>query len=183
MKKLTFVIILIVIGFIFIVVLGNRDVEAPSETPGLSINSFEECIAVGYPILESYPRQCKTPDGETFIEDIGNELEKLDIIRTDTPRPNELVQSPLEIKGEARGYWFFEADFPIRLLDGNNNVIARGIGQAKGEWMTEDFVQFTTMLDFQAPATKKGTLILDRDNPSDLPENADELRIPVRFSE
>ena len=34
------------------------------------INNFEECIAKGYPILESYPRQCKTPEGETFIEEI-----------------------------------------------------------------------------------------------------------------
>lgn len=34
------------------------------------IDSFEDCEAAGYPILESYPRQCKTPDGKSFTEDI-----------------------------------------------------------------------------------------------------------------
>ena len=31
------------------------------------------------------------------------------------------------------------------------------------------------------PATSTGTLVLQKDNPSGLPEHADELRIPVRF--
>ncbi len=30
------------------------------------INSFAQCAAAGYPILQSYPEQCKTPDGRTF---------------------------------------------------------------------------------------------------------------------
>lgn len=34
------------------------------------INSFEECIKAGYPVLESYPRQCKTQDGKTFVEEV-----------------------------------------------------------------------------------------------------------------
>lgn len=33
------------------------------------ITSFEECVAAGNTILESYPRECRTPDGETFIEE------------------------------------------------------------------------------------------------------------------
>jgi len=32
----------------------------------LSVNSFEECALAGYPIMESYPEQCRTPDGRTF---------------------------------------------------------------------------------------------------------------------
>jgi len=35
--------------------------------PSSNITSFEECVAAGYPILESYPRQCNTPDGLHFI--------------------------------------------------------------------------------------------------------------------
>jgi hypothetical protein len=30
------------------------------------INSFEECVAAGYPIMESFPRKCMTSDGRTF---------------------------------------------------------------------------------------------------------------------
>lgn len=33
----------------------------------LSINSFDECALAGYPIMESYPEQCATPDGRTFV--------------------------------------------------------------------------------------------------------------------
>jgi hypothetical protein len=36
------------------------------------ISSFEECVAAGYAIMESYPRQCLTPQGNTFVEDIGS---------------------------------------------------------------------------------------------------------------
>jgi len=33
------------------------------------------------------------------------------------PRPNEPIISPLAISSEARGPWFFEATFPVLLLD------------------------------------------------------------------
>lgn len=151
-------------------------------TPPLLINSFEECIAAGYPALESYPQQCMTPDGKTFFEDIGNELEKLDLIRINSPRPNQAIKSPLEVKGEARGYWFFEASFPVKLLDDSGQELGIAIAQAQSDWMVEDFVQFETTLEFQMPTTNRGVLILEKDNPSGLPENADELRIPVVFS-
>ncbi len=35
------------------------------------IIDFKTCLSAGYPILESYPRQCKTLDGKTFIEKIN----------------------------------------------------------------------------------------------------------------
>lgn len=34
------------------------------------ITSFEECKDAGYPIMESYPEQCSTPDGMTFVREI-----------------------------------------------------------------------------------------------------------------
>lgn len=34
------------------------------------INNFEDCLAKGNPIMESNPRQCKTTDGQIFIEEI-----------------------------------------------------------------------------------------------------------------
>lgn len=151
------------------------------QEPGVSVNNFEECIAKGYPVLESYPRQCRTPDGKTFVEDIGNELEKQNLIRVSKPRPNEIVESPLKIEGEARGGWFFEASFPVKLIDENGKELGNGVAQALSDWMTENFVPFEAKLEFQFPKTKKGILILEKDNPSGQPEQADELRIPVRF--
>ena len=145
------------------------------------VSNFEECAAAGYLILESYPRQCKTPQGKSFTENIGNELEKIDLIRAGSPRPNQIIESPIIIRGEARGYWFFEADFPIKLIDEKGNLIALGAAQAKSEWMTEEFVPFEAVLEFQNPGPGKGTLILEKDNPSGLAEHADELIIPIYF--
>jgi|LWDU01.1.fsa_nt_gi hypothetical protein len=35
------------------------------------ISNFEECIAAGNPAMESHPRQCRTSDGQHFVEDIS----------------------------------------------------------------------------------------------------------------
>lgn len=69
----------------------------------------------------------------------------------------------------------------MRLYDGNGREIALGIAQAQSEWMTTEFVPFRAELSFDAPAAERGTLVLGKDNPSGLPEHADELRINVRF--
>ena len=98
---------------------------------------------------------------------------KSNLIRVYSPQPNQEVTSPLSITGEARGYWFFEAVFPVRLLDKNGNIIAQTPAQAQGEWMTENFVPFSAQITFTVSETQNGTLVLEKDNPSDLPENAD----------
>lgn len=103
------------------------------------------------------------------------------LVKLTTPRPNTEVQSPLLVKGEARGNWYFEASFPVRLLDGNGKELIVVPAQAQGEWMTTEFVPFEVTLTFGTPETETGTLILEKDNPSGLPEHADEVRIPVRF--
>ncbi|MCK9377857.1 MAG: Gmad2 immunoglobulin-like domain-containing protein, partial [Syntrophobacterales bacterium] len=53
--------------------------------------------------------------------------------------------------GKARGAWFFEATFPVRLLDGNGREIADWVpAHAKADWMTDAWVPFETTLAFDA---------------------------------
>jgi hypothetical protein len=104
-----------------------------------------------------------------------------DLITIATPLSGGVVQSPLEIKGEARGYWFFEASFPVKLLDEQGNILAQAPAQAQGEWMTEEFVPYSVVLVFEINKDQKGTLVLQRDNPSGMPENDQEVRIPVNL--
>jgi len=111
---------------------------------------------------------------------------KEDLIQVESPRANEVISSPLIIKGKARGLWFFEASFPVILTDWDGRIIAQGIATAEGEWMTENFVPFEVALKFEKPASIKGvvnrgSLILKKDNPSGLPENDDALEIPVFY--
>jgi hypothetical protein len=178
MKKIIILAILFVaVSIITFIVWKNMNTF--EETP-LFPSNFEECVSLGYPVMESYPRRCNGPEG-TFTEDIGNILEKENLIRISQPRPNDSVTSPFVIKGEARGTWFFEASFPITILDESGNIIGQTIAQAKSEWMTEDFVPFEATLNFYVSKDQKGTLILKKDNPSGLPENDDELRIPIKL--
>ena len=180
MSKIIFIfLIIIILGAVAAYFTVFKQGNAPS--PG--INNFEECVSAGYPVLESYPRQCKTPDGQTFTEDIGNELEKSDLIKIDNPRPNQIIETPLFIKGEARGNWYFEADFPVKLFDDNSFLLGVTPAQALGDWMTEDFVTFNAILPFAVSSSPKGRLVLEKDNPSGLPEHADKLIIPIHFKE
>ena len=169
----------IIIGVVVLLIAGAFYFLGGNQEP--VVTNFAECTAAGFPVMESYPRQCRTQEGQTFREDIGNELEKDNLIRVSNPRPNAAITSPLMVKGMARGNWFFEASFPVKLLDSGGNEIARGVAQAEGEWMTTEFVPFEAMLTFVLFPHDGGTLLLEKENPSELPEHTDALRIPVRF--
>lgn len=106
---------------------------------------------------------------------------KPDLITVATPRVGDTVKSPLTITGKARGYWFFEASFPIRIYDGFGKELGVAVAQAQDEWMTTEFVPFKAVLEFRMSSTETGILVLEKDNPSGLPENADELRFPIKF--
>jgi hypothetical protein len=105
-----------------------------------------------------------------------------DMIQVDGPQENAVVDSPLIITGKARGTWYFEASFPVKLYDDEGNLLAQGPAQAQGEWMTEDFVPFSAQLTFVTTA-ENGVLVLEKDNPSGLPENAASISIPVQFAQ
>lgn len=102
-------------------------------------------------------------------------------IRVTAPSANTLIASPLTVSGEARGTWYFEASFPVEILDANRNQVAITPAQAQGEWMTENFVSFLATLDFTPPATDTGFVVFKKDNPSGLPEHDAQIEIPVRF--
>jgi len=103
-------------------------------------------------------------------------------IRVTTPQAGESITSPLTISGEARGTWFFEASFPVILTNWNGLIIAEGFATAQEDWMTEEFVPFTAELTFTKPDyNERGTLILKKENPSDLPEHDDAIEIPLIF--
>ncbi|MBU1557450.1 Gmad2 immunoglobulin-like domain-containing protein [Patescibacteria group bacterium] len=166
---------------------GNPSQPAPIDLCDGVVASFDDCVKAGNPVMESYPRQCRDSNtDQSFTENIGNQLEKDNLIRLDNPRPNQKIESPLTLKGEARGTWFFEGDFPVILTDWDGKIIAEGFFTAKDDWMTEEFVPFEGTLVFENPEnlgdfSEKGSLILRKDNPSGLPENDDALEIPIRF--
>jgi hypothetical protein len=99
-------------------------------------------------------------------------------IVVDSPKANDTVSSPLEIYGKAKGEWFFEAQFPIKILDEKGNIIAQTQAKALGDWMNEDPVPFKAVLDFSLPLSSSATLVLAQDDPSGQ-GNAEEIKIPI----
>lgn len=178
--------------FIFAVVLLGFLYYSKREGNYSAITTFLECKQAGFQVMESYPERCQTPDGRQFVNENATSTPGTPASATGTPvssdrlrnlnvSPNQILASPFTFTGEARGL-YFEASFPVELIDGNGKRLFIGPAQAQGDWMTSEFVPFSITLTFAKPVTATGTLIIYNDNPSGLPENQYEYRIPVRFS-
>ena len=48
--------------------------EIRTTTINSLIDSFEDCVFAGNPVMKSYPRQCMTTDGRNFVEDISPKI-------------------------------------------------------------------------------------------------------------
>ncbi len=103
------------------------------------------------------------------------------LIVVDLPLNNDEISSPLKFSGKARGFWFFEASFPVHVYDDAGNLLGTGIAEAEDDWMTEDYVGFKGMVRFDLPATSGGRVVFQKDNPSGLPEYDDSFEVGVKF--
>lgn len=76
------------------------------------------------------------------------------------------VTSPLSFSGSASGLWYFEGDFPVRIVDGQGNVIAESYASSQSNWMTEAQVPFEGEITFNVTEPTEATLIFQEDDPS-----------------
>jgi hypothetical protein len=104
-------------------------------------------------------------------------------VRVDDLEAGDVVSSPLVLTGEARGTWFFEASFVVRVEDDAGNELGYGVATAEGNWMTEEFVPFSMWITFDPGGATQGKLVFVKDNPSGLVEFDDAVEIPVLFSD
>lgn len=159
---LVFLILIAIIGLFFLVIFSNK-------------NNFQTKIKE------------ETKQEIDFSKNVQLENNKIIVY---SPKFNEKIKSPLKIFGKAKGVWFFEASFPVILTDWDGKIIAETWAQAKDDWMTENFVPFEAILEFKSPVfdkapedhfSRKGYLILKKDNPSGLLEYDDSIEIPIVF--
>lgn len=69
MKRTTLIVIFLIgLGFAALGLLSFLNKQSVA-----SISNFEECAAAGYPIMESYPEQCATPDGRSFTRELSED--------------------------------------------------------------------------------------------------------------
>ncbi len=166
-KKLLLTIIAIVV-ISAAIVIGFRFFSGDEDT-WLCQNG--QWVKHGNPSASMPTSGCKNPNPEP------------EVIIT-SPQPNQTITSPLTVEGKARGgQWFFEANAILRLLDASGNEIAVSNVMATTDWMTTDYIEFKGQIRFISPASDSGigTLIFKNDNPSGLPQNDKEFRVPIRF--
>lgn len=84
------------------------------------ISTFKDCVTAGHPLMGSFPRQCETPEGRVFIEEI-----------TDLP-------------GEGAGWSFYKSDqygfevkYPASYLMNQDDVIRPDAKEGE-EWRIHD---------------------------------------------
>jgi len=166
---------IIVLTIIFLFAFNSCATSIPSVT------TSRETSAKGSESTETSAKETISKETEATASETNTKDNTSDQIKITNPMPNQVIESPLKVEGEARGTWFFEATFPVNLLDANGDVIASNPAKAQGEWMTQDFVPFIAQLIFEKPATDTGVLVLKKDNPSGLPENDASIEIPILF--
>jgi len=111
------------------------------------------------------------------------------LIHVTYPKPNDTISSPVTLTGEARGNWYFEASFPIMIVDWDGLIIGQGHAEAQGDWMTTEYVPFKATLEFIRPAisdlnksyASRGAVIFKNDNPSGDPSKDVAIEVPVLF--
>lgn len=67
------------------------------------ISSFEECAEAGNPIMESYPRQCTTEDGEVFTE----------VIEPTSPPPQSIQFMPIDYASPSAEFMREQEEFRV----------------------------------------------------------------------
>ena len=103
-----------------------------------------------------------------------------DIVVT-LPYPGAVTGKEFSVRGKARGYWFFEASFPVVVYDAAGEELAVGLANPEPpgtEWMTTEFIDFKA--DLVVPQTYIGpaVLVLKKDNPSGEPERDASVSFP-----
>ncbi|MFW5773788.1 MAG: Gmad2 immunoglobulin-like domain-containing protein [Tangfeifania sp.] len=102
-------------------------------------------------------------------------------IRIEKPTAGSTVSFPLEITGEARGNWFFEAEFTVRLVQ-NGTELAIAIVKAQDDWMTMDYVPFSATMNFDAEGRGgDASLVFKNNNASGKPELDKTFKLPVKI--
>jgi hypothetical protein len=96
-----------------------------------------------------------------------------------SPMMGAQSKSPLVVTGIAPNNWYFEASFPARLVDLNNQVLAEAPAQAQTDWTVQGPVAFKAALSFVVLTETHATLVLQEDMPGENNPSPREVRIPV----
>ncbi len=101
------------IFIIFFIVMPKvrKERQPKPPAPVMTVNSFQECVEAGNPVMESYPRQCRHED-RLFAEEIATDPELSEVTALEMARDAEEctgVGEPEETGSynpNSRTWWF-----------------------------------------------------------------------------
>ena len=113
----------------------------------------------------------EAPSGAPVVEDA-----RVELATVSAPESGARVTSPLLVSGVAPADWFFENQFPVRLLDASGAEIASAPATPSVSWTDPGPKEFSAELTFTV--TGAATLVLEEDMPGEGNEPR-QVRIPV----
>ena len=130
-------------------------------------------LITAYPANSQYSQQ---------LEQMVSSIQFVPTVNLSQPQPNQTVTSPIELQGQAPGNWFFEGQLSVQLVDKNGKVLGSSEITTQDNWMTQEAVSFSGKLDFKNPnQVKTADVVMNKSNPSGLPENDRQVRLPVQL--
>src|SRR3989344_39825 len=134
-------------------------------------------LVIGYTIVTS-TKKISEEEIKTIEEKVTYDRASTDLITVELPFLGAVTGKEFSVIGKARGMWFFEASFPIDVLDKDEKILVQTFATAQGEWMTENFVSFKGEVKVPASYIGPATLVLKKDNASGLPEHDAHISFP-----
>jgi hypothetical protein len=117
--KIIFILVGIIIGGLGGAVGYNIGLDQGAKR---NISSFEECAAAGYPIMDSYPEQCATPEGKNFTKNIAGSDQAVTLngtvvclLHKNTDGPQTL-ECAIGLKTDDGKYYSLRSDVPDSAL-------------------------------------------------------------------
>ncbi|MBP9670061.1 hypothetical protein KBD75_01520 [Candidatus Woesebacteria bacterium] len=147
-------ILLLISLILFAIYAYLYTINNPTISPK-DISTFEECVASGYPIMESYPEQCHVPGGSTFTRVTTDESPTpITLTGTYTCLPKVDTGGPVTLEcafGLKTGEGYYSLDMSSILTDnypalyGNETITVEGVLVPKAmlssdRWKTYDVI-------------------------------------------
>lgn len=166
-KKKEFIIIIIILIIIFGFVIWN--------------------IWLLKSIIETKTQAVLTERQEGLAKSVDERMvnkvsENKDII-INSPKKEELISSPLVITGQVNGNGWsgFEGQVgTVKLLGSNAEILGTAILEPTTDWMRLP-TKFKAILVFASAKEQNGMLVFKNENPSGMPENDTEFKLPVKI--
>jgi spore germination protein GerM len=154
-----FIIPVIVAIIVFLIIVGGIYIYSQKKVEAPIVNNEENIIVKSTEVL-------------------GN---KEDLVSFSV-KGGDSVSGVLNLTGTVKNAYFFEGNIIVDLLDANQNILKKGNGMAKTEWMTKDPVSFVSTIDTTG-LNGNGYILVQNDDPSGGEGGpAKKILIPVVFN-